>query len=78
MSLIKKLIQLKELAIIKRVLTLYLRGFLPIKAIVQDMANKLLLERGKNLVSINWPDAFIKRTPKLKTYRLIYIITSKP
>ena len=66
-SLTKKITQSEESAIIKRVLDLDLRRFLPIKAIVQDMANKLLAERGGNLVGINWLDAVIKRTPKLKT-----------
>jgi len=66
-SLTKKLTQSEESVMVKRVLNLDLRGFPPIKAIVRDMANKLLAERGGNLVSINWLDAFIKRTPKLKT-----------
>ena len=66
-SPIKKLTQSKELAIVERVLDLDLRGFPPIKAIVRDIANKLLAECGRNLVGINWLDAFVKCTPKLKT-----------
>ena len=52
--------------IVQHVLDLALRGVPPSKAIVQDMANKLLQERNGKPVGKNWVDNFVKRTPELK------------
>lgn len=63
----KKLTKLEEAAIVKRILDLDSRGFPPTKAILRDMANKLLAEREAGTVGINWPDRFIARQEGLKT-----------
>jgi hypothetical protein len=63
----KKLTDLKEAAIVERILDLDARGFPPTKAILRDMANKLLAERGAGAVGKNWPDNFVKRQEELKT-----------
>ena len=49
----KKLTKLKEAAIVKRILDLDLRGFPPIKAILRDIANKLLAERDAGTIGKN-------------------------
>jgi hypothetical protein len=36
------------------------------KALVRDIANRLLRERGGKPVSKHWVDNFVKRTPELK------------
>jgi hypothetical protein len=36
------------------------------KALVRDMADRLLRERGGKPVSKHWVDNFVKRTPELK------------
>jgi hypothetical protein len=63
----KKLTKLEEAAIVKRILDLDLRGFPPIKDILCDIANKLLVEREASTIGINWPDRFVKRQQELKT-----------
>ena len=62
-----KLLGTEEEAIKQYILKLNLRGFAPLLNAVQEMANKLLAEWGRDPVSINWPCTFIKRTPGLKT-----------
>lgn len=62
-----KLTKLEEAAIVERILDLDSRGFPPTKAILRDMANKLLAERDADTVGINWPDRFIARQKDLKT-----------
>ena len=57
----KKLTKLEEAVIVKRILDLDSRGFPPIKDILRDMANKLLVEREASTIGINWPDRFVKR-----------------
>ena len=49
----KKLTKLEEVAIVKRILGLDLRGFPLIKDILCDMANKLLVEREAGTIGIN-------------------------
>jgi hypothetical protein len=63
----KRLTKLEEEAIVQRVLEESLRGIPPSKAHVQDMADRLLRERGGKPTGKNWVDNFIKRTPKLRT-----------
>ena len=58
----------EESAIVQRILDLDSWGFPPTKDALRDIANKLLKERGRNLVGKNWPDAFLKRTPELKKW----------
>jgi hypothetical protein len=61
------LIKLEEEVIIQRILDESLRGLPPSKAAVQDMADKLLRERGGKPVGKNWVDNLVKRTPELIT-----------
>ena len=63
----KRLTKLEEEAIVIRVLDQSNRGLPCLKADVQDMADKLLKERGSKPTGKNWVDNFIKRTPKLRT-----------
>jgi hypothetical protein len=62
----KRLTKLEEEVILDRVLNLGLHGVPPTKALVQDMANRLLRERGGKPVGKHWVDNFVKRTPELK------------
>jgi hypothetical protein len=52
---------------VQRVLEESLRGVPPSKAHVQDMADRLLRERGGKPTGKNWVDRFIARTPELQT-----------
>jgi hypothetical protein len=52
---------------VQRILDESLRGVPPSKANVQDMADRLLRERGEKPTGKNWVDNFIKRTPELRT-----------
>jgi hypothetical protein len=63
----KRLTKLEEEAIIQRILEESLRGIPPSKAHVQDMADRLLRERGGKPIGKNWVDNFIKRTLELRT-----------
>jgi hypothetical protein len=63
----KRLTKLEEEAIVQRILEEGLRGIPPSKAHVQDMADRLLRERGRKPTGKNWVDNFIKRTPELRT-----------
>jgi len=62
----KRLTKVEEEVILHHILEASLRGVPPTKALVQDMADRLLRERGGNPTSKNWVDRFIKRTPELK------------
>ena len=55
----KRLTKLEEEAIVERILEQSLRGLPPLKLEVQDMANKLLRERGAKPVSKNWVDNLV-------------------
>jgi hypothetical protein len=48
------------------ILNASLRGVPLTKALVRDIANRLLRERGEKPVSKHWVNNFVKRTPKLK------------
>jgi hypothetical protein len=62
----KCLTKLEEEVILDCVLDLSLRSVPPTKALVQDMADRLLRERGGKPVNKHWVDNFVKRTPELK------------
>jgi hypothetical protein len=63
----KRLTKLEEEAIVQRILDESLRGLPLSKAHIQDMADRLLEERGGNPTGKCWVDRFIKRTPELRT-----------
>ena len=61
------LIFIEEDIIVKYILDLDKRGFLPRMAGVKDMANLLLESRGSRRVGKQWAYRFVKRHPELKT-----------
>jgi hypothetical protein len=63
----KRLTKLDEEVIVQRILEDSLRGIPPLKANVQDIANRLLRERGGKPTGKTWVKNFIKRTPELRT-----------
>ena len=63
----KKLTQIEEEAIIKRILDLDERGFAPNLATVREMADNLLAQRGGTRVRVYWARNFVKRTERLTT-----------
>jgi hypothetical protein len=65
-TLIKHTI-LEEQVLVNKVLDLDARGFPATYARLRDMANLLLTTRGSTEVGANWPAAFVKRRPELKT-----------
>ena len=60
------LTQLEERAIIEHALDVDARGFQLNYALLREIANKLLADRGADPVGINWPTRFITRVPELK------------
>ena len=62
----KRLTKLEEEAILDRVLDLSLRSVPLTKALVRDIADRLLEERGRKPVGKHRVDNFVKRTPELK------------
>jgi hypothetical protein len=62
----KRLTKLEEEVVLDNILDASLRGLPPTKALVRDMADRLLRERGGKPVSKHWVDNFVKRTPELK------------
>jgi hypothetical protein len=62
----KKLSKLEEEALVRRILELDSRGTPATKAMVRDMANDLLTERGGKPVGKHWVDNFKTRTPEIK------------
>ena len=52
--------------ILQSVLEASLRGVPLTKALIRDMADRLLRERGGKPVGKHWVDNFVKRTPELK------------
>jgi hypothetical protein len=62
----KRLTKLEEEVILDYILDLSLRGVPPTRALVRDMADRLLRERGGKPVGKHWVDNFVKRTPELK------------
>jgi hypothetical protein len=65
----KKLSKLEEEALVRRILNLDQRGIGATRAMVQDMANDLLTERGGKPVGKHWVDNFKTRTPEIKLQR---------
>ena len=63
----KKLTQIEEEAIIKRILDLDERGFAPNLATVREMADNLLAQRGGTRVGVYWARNFVKRIERLTT-----------
>jgi hypothetical protein len=63
---LKRLTKLEEEVILDYILDLSLRGVPLIKALVRDMADRLLRERGGKPIGKHWVDNFVKRTPELK------------
>ena len=63
----KRLTKLEEEVVLHNILDASLRGVPPLKALVQDMADRLLRERGGKPTGKNWVDRFIARTPELRT-----------
>jgi hypothetical protein len=62
----KRLTKLEEEVVLHNILDASLRGIPPTKALVRDMADRLLRERGGKPVGKHWVDNFVKRTPELK------------
>jgi hypothetical protein len=62
----KRLTKLEEEVVLSSILNAGLRGVPPTKALVRDMADRLLRERGGKPVGKHWVDNFIKRSPALK------------
>jgi hypothetical protein len=65
----KKLTKLEEEALVQRILNLDQRGIGATRAMVQDIANDLLAERGGEPVGKHWVDNFKTRTPEIKLKR---------
>lgn len=63
----RKLTPIEESVIIQYILDRDSRGFPPRLRDVEDMANKLLTDRGVGKVGKNWCSKFVKRSPELKT-----------
>ena len=57
-----KLTSVEEEAIVCHVLDLETREFPPSKAMVRNMANKVLAKCGGDPVGVGWPDRFLRRT----------------
>lgn len=57
----------EESAIVKHILDLDLKGFPPRLCGVEDMANRLLAERGERRVGVRWAKNFVQRQPELST-----------
>ena len=64
----KKLTKLEEEVIVKHILDLNSRGFLPTLAAVWEMADKLLTKRNAGQVNIKWLKNFVRCTPLIKTH----------
>ncbi|RKK06656.1 hypothetical protein BFJ65_g18554 [Fusarium oxysporum f. sp. cepae] len=64
----RRLSDLEEQIIVQFILDLYSRGFPPRLRSVQEMANRLLTDRGISPIGINWASNFMKRQPELKTH----------
>ena len=65
-----KLTKLEEAMIVECILDLDLKGFLPIKAILHNIANKLLADKNAGIIGINWLDRFVACQ---KDFKMCYI-----
>ena len=64
---LRKLTVSEEDAVISFIIDLDARSFPPRYSYVEDMANRLLAQRGGGRVGKNWTRNFINRTPGLRT-----------
>jgi len=62
----KKLSLIEEEVIIENVLKLDSQGLSPSISLVREMADSICKARGALPVGVNWPNNFIKRTPRLQ------------
>ena len=67
MANLRKLTVFEEKAIVSFIIDLDARSFPPRYSYVEDMANRLLAQRGGGRVGKNWTRNFINRTPGLRT-----------
>lgn len=63
----RKLTDLEESVIVQHILDLDSRSFPPRLSSVEDMANRLLRDRGASRVGKNWASNFVSRHTELKT-----------
>ena len=63
----RKMFDLEESCIVRYILELNSQGFPPRLSHVEDMANRLLDQRGASRVGKNWTSNFIRRHPELQT-----------
>ena len=63
----RKLNDLEEKTIVQYILNLDSQGFPPQLSGVEDMANRLLVERDASRVGKNWASNFVRRHPELQT-----------
>jgi hypothetical protein len=61
----RKLTDLEEEAIVRRILDLDSRGFQPRQSDVREMADCLLADRNASLVGPRWAENFVRRQPQL-------------
>jgi hypothetical protein len=62
----RNLSNLEEQVLLQSIFNLDIRGFPPQIHIIEEMANRLLADRGAQPVSKLWANNFINRQPKLK------------
>jgi hypothetical protein len=62
----KRLSLIEEEVIVKNILKLDAQGLSPTIALVKEMADSICKARGAPPVGVKWPNAFIKRTPRLQ------------
>jgi hypothetical protein len=62
----KKLSHLEEEVIVQNILKLDAQGLSPSISLVKEMADTICKARGALPVRVNWPNTFIKRTPRLQ------------
>jgi hypothetical protein len=62
----KRLSLIEEEVIVKNILKLDAQGLSPSISLVKEMADTICKARGAQPVGVNWPNTFIKRTPRLQ------------
>ena len=63
----RKLIDLEEIVLIKRILELNSKGYPPRLCIVEDIANRIIELRDGKRVGPRWATNFVRRQPELRT-----------
>jgi hypothetical protein len=63
----RKLTNLEEEVIVRYILDLDSRAFPPRRSGVEDMANRILVDRGTRHVSKNWTTNFVRRQLELRS-----------